>query len=83
MQKCDIFRFKMATILQNLDQMGPTQDMCLQNIIGISAKLKVLGPGQRFEKTFWILLLLLRQRLQTNQTHIGPILHVGPNYMDL
>ena len=45
--------------------------------IGIAAKLRALGPGQRFENTFWI--LLLRRRLQSNQTHIGPTLPVGPN----
>ena len=49
--------------------------MCLQNTIGISAKLRSLGPEQRFENTFWI----LQRRLQTNQTHISPTLHVGPN----
>ena len=52
--------------------------MCLQNIIGISAKLRVLGPGQIFDNTFRILLLWRRQ-LQTNRTHIDPTLHVGPN----
>ena len=54
----------MAAILQNLEQIGPnyalhsgtTQDMGLQNIIGISAKLRALGPEQRFKHTFWILL---------------------------
>ena len=47
-----------------------------QNIIGIPAKLRELGSGQRFHK-FWIL-LQRRQRLQTHQTHKGPTLHVGP-----
>ena len=61
--------------------------MCLQNIIGNSAKLWALGPGQSFDNTFWILLLQLRRQrrlwrqLQTNQTHIGPTLYVGPNYI--
>ena len=50
--------------------------MCLQNFIGISAKLRALGPGQRFDYKFWI----LQQWLQTYQTHIGPTLHVGLNY---
>ena len=75
----------MAATLRNLEQLGPnyalytgtTQDMCVHNIIGISAKLRALGPEQRFYNTFWILLL----RLQTNQTrvHVGRTLHVGPN----
>ena len=46
----------------NLDQLGPnfalhsgtTHDMCKQNIMGISAKLRALGPRQRFDYTFWI-----------------------------
>ena len=77
----------MAGISRNLEQLGPsfalysgtTQDMCLQNIIGISAKLRALGPGQRFDNTFWI---LRRRWLQTNQTHIGPTLHVGPKLIN-
>ena len=83
-------KFKMAAISRNLEQLRPhfalhsriTQHMCLQNIIGISAKLRVLGPNQIFHysiNTFWIL-LMRRQQLQTNQTHIGPTLHVGPKY---
>ena len=59
------FKFKMAAILQNLEQLGPnfalhsgtTQDMRLQNIIGISAKLRGLGLEQRFDSTFCILLM--------------------------
>ena len=55
----------MATILQNLDQLGQnfalhsetTQSMCLQNIIGISVQLRALDPAQRFQHTIWILLL--------------------------
>ena len=81
-------KFKMATISRNLEQLGwnfalssgTTQDLCMQNIIGISVKLRALDPTQRFEHTFWILLLLRRRRLQTYQTHIGPKLHVRPNY---
>ena len=84
------FRFKMATILRNLEQVGQiyalhtetAQDMCVQNIIGISAKFRVLGPEQKFNNTFWIF-LQRRRRLQTNQTHIGPTLHVGPNYSSM
>ena len=57
--------------------------MCVQNIIVISAKLRVLGSGKRFGNTFWILLLLWRRLLQTNQTHTGPTLHVGPNHAAL
>ena len=57
MQKCDFFQFKMAVILWNLEQLGPnfalhsgtTQDMCLQNIIRISLKLRVLGLAQKFK----------------------------------
>ena len=72
----------MAAISRNLEQLGPnfalpsgsTQDMWLQNIIGISAKLRALGPRQRFQNTFWILLW----RLQTNQTHVGLTLYLGP-----
>ena len=70
------FRFKMDTILRNLEQLGRnfalhvgiTQDMCLENIIGISVKLRALClcPEQRFEHTFWI---RRRRRLQTNQTY--------------
>ena len=71
------FKFKMGAISQSVEQMGPnfalhsgtTRDMYLQNIIGISAKLRALGSGQRFLHTFWI---LRRWRLQTNQTYIGP-----------
>ena len=61
-EKCKnvIFQFKMAAISWNLEQLGPnsalqsgtTQDVCVQNIIGISLKLRVLGPAQRFENTF-------------------------------
>ena len=69
----------MAAISQILEQLGPnfalhsstTQDMCLQNIIGISTKLQALGLGQRFNYTF-----LSQQQLQINQTYIGPTLHV-------
>ena len=58
MQKCDIFfRFKMAAVLLNIEQLGQhfalhlgtTQDMCLQNIIGISV-MRALGPGQCIDK---------------------------------
>ena len=87
MQKCDFLKFKMAAILWNLEQFGPTfalhsgitQDICLQNMTGISVNLRALhvGPKQRFEHTFWI---LQRRRLHTRQTHIGPTFHVGPDY---
>ena len=85
MQTC-YFLFKMTAISRNLKQLGPnfalhsgtTQDMSVQSIIGISAKLRALGPEQRFNNTLWILLM---RRLQTNQTHIGPKLHVGPKYI--
>ena len=43
--------------------------MCLQNIIGISAKLRALGPEQRFDNTFWILLMRWRRLLQLNQSN--------------
>ena len=71
----------MAANSWNLEQLGPlhgetTQDMCLQNIIGISAKLRALGSGQKFDNTFWILLMRRRWRLQTNQTHIGPTMFI-------
>ena len=75
----------MAAIPRNLEQFGhtfalhseTTQDMCLQNIKGISVKMRSLCPAQIFQNTFWILLLLLLLRwLQTSQTHIGPTLHV-------
>ena len=33
------------------------------------------GLRQRFDNKFWI---LLRRRLQTNQTYVRPTLHVGP-----
>ena len=89
-QKCDFFELKWPLLTSwNIEQLGPnfalhsgtTQDRCLQNIIRISAKLRVQGTGQRFDNTFWILLMRRRQQLQTNQTHIGPTLHVGPNYI--
>ena len=81
------FQFKMASVLWNLEQLGPDfalhsgaiQDMYLQNVIGISEKLRALqnvGPPPprklitHFGSYYW---------LQTNQTHIGPKLHVGPN----
>ena len=51
--------------------------MCLQNIIEISAKLRAVGPVQRLITHFGSYYL---RRLQTNQTHIGSTLHVGPNY---
>ena len=78
MQKCD-FLCKMAAISWNLEHLGPnfalhsrtTQDTCVQNIMGISAKLRGLGPEQRSPYTFWI---LMRRRLQTNQKYIGPTL---------
>ena len=41
--------------------------------MGISVKMGVLGPGQRFKHTF----CLQRRRLQTYQTHIDPTIHVG------
>ena len=50
--------------------------------MGISVKLRALGPGQRINNTFWILVLQGRW-LQTNQTHIGPTLYVGPKYTQL
>ena len=75
----------MATISQNIKQLGPnfplhsgtTQDMCLQNVSTISAKLRALGPGQRFNYTFFI----IQRWLQTNQAQIGPTQksHVGTN----
>ena len=48
----------MATISRNLEQLGPnfalhsltTQDLGLQNIIGISTKMRALGLGQRYDK---------------------------------
>ena len=75
----------MATILRNLEHLGPnfalhsgtTQDTCVQNINGISAKLRGLGVGQRSPYKFWI--LTPRWWLQTNQKNIGPRFHVGPN----
>ena len=82
----------MAAILLNLEQLNPnfalhagaTQDMRLRNIIGISAKLRVLGPEQRFDNTFWILLMWRSRWLfQTNQTYIGPTLHVEHNIIIL
>ena len=57
----------MAAILRNLEHLGP-------NFALHSAKLRGLGPEQRSLYTFWILM-----RLQTNQKHIGPALHVEPN----
>ena len=76
----------MAAIFQNLEHLcpnfalpsGTTQDTCVQNIIRIPVKLRGLGPEQRSPYTFWIL-LRRRRWLQTNQTHIGPPFHVGPN----
>ena len=76
-------KIKMAAILRNLEQLGPnfalhsgtTQDMCVWNIIRISLKLRALGPAQRFEDTFWILLPL--RWLQSYQTHIGPTIQRG------
>ena len=77
----------MATILRNLEQLGrhlallsgTIHSIRSQNIIGISVKLRALDPAQRFEHTFWNL-FLRRRRLQIYQTHIGPILDVGPNW---
>ena len=82
----------LATILGDLEQLGryfvlhtrTSQGMCLQNITGISVIMRALDPGQRFEHTFWILLLpslpliLCRrqQQLQRHQKHLGPTLHV-------
>ena len=57
-----------------------THDMCEQDIMWISPKLRALGPGQTFDNTLWILLLQRWRWLQTNQTHIGPTLYVWPNY---
>ena len=81
-QKCD-FQFKMAAISQNLEQsgrnfallFGTTQDICLQNITGISVKMRAQGPGQRFKNTFWIISLQHCGRsssfklLNTNRSH--------------
>ena len=43
----------MAAISRNLEQSSPNSSlhMCLQNIIGISAKLRALGLGERFDNT--------------------------------
>ena len=77
------FLFKISAISQNLEQLGrnfalhsgTTHGMCLHTIMGISVKMRALDPGQRFEHTFWILLLLQwRRRLQRYQKHIGPTL---------
>ena len=73
----------MAVISRNLEHLGPnlalhsgtTRGTRVQNIIGISAKLRGLRPVQRSPYTFWILM----RRIQTNQKDIGPTLHVGPN----
>ena len=72
---------KMTTILRNLEKLGQNfalhsgtiQDMCLQNIIGISVKMRALGPGKRFEHTLWIIL--------GGGGGFKPIqhIHVGPN----
>ena len=51
----------MAAILRDLEQLGrysalhsnTIQGMCLQNIIRISVKMKVLDLGKRFEHTFY------------------------------
>ena len=76
----------MAVISQNLEQqLGPnfalhsdtTKDMCLQSIIGISAKLRVLGPSQRFDNT--LILDPAAAAASMLSKHIGPTLHVGPN----
>ena len=40
--------------------------------------MRALGPGQRFEHTFCV----QRLQIQTNQTHIGPTLHMGPKITD-
>ena len=85
-----LFCIQMATILWDLEQLHvgrffalhtrTNQGMCLQNIIGISVTMRALEMGQRFEHTFWIILLLLRWwQLQRYQKLIGPTLHVGPN----
>ena len=89
MQKSGLFLFKMVVVSWNLEELGQTlalhsgttQDMFLQNFIGISVKLKVPDPEQRFEHTFRILLHFLRRRqqLQTYQIHILITLYVGPN----
>ena len=61
---------------------GTTQNMCPQNMIGISVILRMLDPGQRFRYTFWILRWWQHQRLQRyqNHIHVGPTLHVGTCY---
>ena len=87
MQKCDYFYLKWPPFC-NLEQLGQnfalhfgtTQDTHVQNIIGMSAKLRALGAEQRSPYTFWILLQRWQRQLQTNQKQKGPTLHVGPNY---
>ena len=74
-----IFKIKITAISRNLKQLGQNfalhsgtnQDMRVQNIIGISTKLRVLGSEQRLYNTFGIL-QMWRQRLQTIQTHMVP-----------
>ena len=51
--------------------------MCVQNIMGIFAKLRGLDAVQR---SLYTLLIPMRRRVQTNKKHIGPHIHVGPNY---
>ena len=50
--------------------------MCLHNLIGISVKLRALGPEQRFEHTFWIL------AAPTAASKFKPIKHIQvPHFM--
>ena len=81
----------MAAISRNLEQIdlnfplysGTTQNMRLQFIIEIPVKFRSLRPEQRFDNTFWILLMQQRQQIQTNQTLICPTLQVEPNYAEV
>ena len=77
----------MADISRNIELLGrnfalhsgTTQSMCLQNIIGISVKLRALDPSQRFKHTFWILdppplaaAASMLSKTYKSHTHVGP-----------
>ena len=58
MQKYNFLKFKMAAISQNVEQLGPyfapqsgtTQDICVQNIIGISLKIEGARSSTKIRK---------------------------------
>ena len=82
------FRFKMAAISQNLEQLGPnfpqhsrtTQGMCVQNIDHRDF-FQIEGDrfGTKIQEHILDLTTAAAATLNLSNTYIGPTLHVGTN----